>query len=130
MKKTVVYWTLLTLVAMKNLKWIRKPKNPWIDFILSPWVGYITLWVTRFCSMRREVGVTYQLLSFYLAQFSGLFTKKALLTTTSVVCFMSGVNNAHLFVITGINIFPGNRAVIKLWQALKGKIFQLCSSFS
>ena len=51
-------------------------------------------------------------------------------TTTSVSYSIPRVNNAPLFVITGIDAFPDKKRVTELSQAVKRRMFQLCSSFS
>ena len=110
---------------MEKLKWIRKPKNPWmIDFILGTWMGCIILSVTGFSLSRRN---NWSILSFYYSYvlfvyFLGLcFSRNllmlqclkrnyfcSLLITTSAFCSASGVN-----MFTGIDTFLKNERCYK-----------------
>ena len=84
-------------------------------------MGYITLSVTGFSSSRREVGVYYLITCILFLRV--MFVKKVLLTIT---CFMSGVNNAHGFLITGTDTSPRNKSYSKAVKRMF-QVFQIMS---
>lgn len=67
-------------------------------------MGYITLSFTGFSSFRREVGVFYFIVLIFCLVFSITFVKTIL----------TGVDNAQLTVMIGIDNFPGNKSCTKI----------------
>ena len=95
-------------------------------------MGDIILLVTGFSSGRRKVRVFYHfVMLIFCLVLRIIFVKKTLITTFSVFYSLSGVNNAHKFVINGLNTFLERKVVnYKTVTNCQKKMFRLCSSFS
>ena len=78
------------------------------DFILGTWMRYKILSVTGFSSSRREV-VVYHFIALIFCYFLGLRLSRKLCLQPPQFYSISGVNNAHFIVITGINTFSENK---------------------